>query len=104
MLFLTYWELNEDTSLQERMEIAKKLTTSGLFPPKGVKVLRWDSTVDNWGITLIEADSAMDVSMTLATWRTACAGIFKMTKTTPAIPIAEGMPVWEEMIKKVAAV
>ena len=46
MLFLTYWELNENMPVAERMGIAQKLTSSGLFPPKGVKILRWDETPD----------------------------------------------------------
>lgn len=103
MLFLTYWELNENMPEQQRMEIAQKLTSSGLFPPKGVKVLRWDETPDAWGILLLEGDNAMDVSMALATWRMAGAGFFKMTKTAPAYAIAEGMERWGEMMKAVAA-
>lgn len=92
MLFLTDRVVNENSPMQERMEGAKKLTTSGLFPPKSVKLLRWDMTADNWGITPFEADTAtMEVSMTLASWRTACLGMFKMTMTEAAIPIAEGM-------------
>ncbi|MBE0656626.1 MAG: DUF3303 family protein [Bryobacteraceae bacterium] len=103
MLFLTYCEVNESSPMQERMQVAKKLTTSGLFPPKGVKILRWDMTADNWGIMLFEADTAMEVSMTLASWRTACPGMFKITKTVPAIPISEGMEAWEAGMKAVLA-
>ncbi len=40
MLFLSYWELNENMPVAERMGIARKLTSSGPFPPKGVKILR----------------------------------------------------------------
>jgi hypothetical protein len=103
MLFLAYWELNENMPESERLAIAKKLTLSGLFPPKGVKVLRWDETPDSWGILLIEAESAMDVALTLDTWRMGGAGFFKFTKTAPAFPIAESMQKYEEVQKTISS-
>ena len=102
MLLVTYWELNENMPSAERMGIAKKLTSTGLFPPKGVKILRWDQTPDAWGILLIEADNAMDAALALDTWRMAGAGFFKQTRTAPAIPIAEALPHWAEALKKVS--
>jgi hypothetical protein len=104
MLFLTYWELNENMPVPERMGIAQKLTSPGLFPPKGVKILHWDQTPDAWGILLMEADNAMDVALALDCWRMAGAGFFKLTKTAPAVPIAEAMPEWERALKAVSAV
>lgn len=104
MLFLSYWELNENMSDIERTAIANKLMTSGLFPPKGVNVLRWDETPDGWGILLMEADSPMDVTQALAVWRMAGAGFFKLTKTAPAFPItADNMQIWAAQQKAVAA-
>jgi len=104
MLFLSYWELNENMSDTERTAIANKLMASGLFPPKGVNVLRWDETPDGWGIMLIEADTAMDVTQALGVWRMAGAGFFRMTKTAPAFPITgENMKFWEERQKAVTA-
>ena len=35
MLFVTYWEVNENMPVEERAQIAQKLTSSGLFPPRG---------------------------------------------------------------------
>ena len=101
MLFLTCWELNENMPAAERMAIAQKLTSSGLFPPKGVKVVRWDQTPDAWGILLLEADNAMDAALALDTWRMAGAGFFKQTRTAPAIPVEEALPHWAEAIKAI---
>lgn len=101
MLFLTYWELNENMPVPERLSIAQKLTSSGQFPPKGVKILRWDETPDAWGILLMEADNAMDAAMALDCWRIAGAGFFKQTKTAPAMPITESIPQWTEAIKAI---
>ena len=103
MLFLTYWELNENMPAQERLRIAQKLTSGGLFPPKGVKIVRWDVTPDGWGMTLLEADSAFDVGMTNDMWRAAGAGFFRTTKTAPAVPIEESMSVAEQMLKSLNA-
>ena len=58
MLFLTYWELNEDTPAAQQLQAAQTLMSSGLFPSKDVNILRWDVTPDNWGILLCEAESA----------------------------------------------
>ena len=99
MLFLTYWELNENMSEGERLEFVQKVMSSGLFPPKDVKVLRWDVTPDGWGILLTEAQSAADVIRSLDTWRCAKGGFFKFTKTATAIPVEESMPIGESLVE-----
>lgn len=71
MLFMTYWELNENMSAEQRLKIAQRLTSSGKFPPKGVNVLRFDLTPDEWGSTIYEADKAEDVFREVDIWRTA---------------------------------
>ena len=99
MLFLTYWELNENMSEGERLQVAEKLTSSGLFPPKGVNIIRWDTTPDAWGILLAEAESAADIARAIDMWRAAGAGFFKMTKTSSAIPVEEAISVSTELLK-----
>ena len=104
MLFLCYWELNENMPSEERMQVASRLTSSGLFAPEGVNIVRWDETPDGWGILLFEAESAQDASLSLELWRAAGAGFFKMTKTAPAVPIEESMPVMEKMFEALASI
>jgi len=99
MLFASYWELNENMSAAERLGIAQKVTNSGLFPPKNVKILRWDITPDLWGITLFEVDSAADAEAFADVWRAAGAGFFKLTKTAPVSPVQEVMPRAAELLK-----
>ena len=99
MLFLTYWELNEEMSIEERQQIAEKLTSSGLFPPKEVNIIRWDGTPDGWGILLAEAESAADINQAIAMWRTAGAGFFKSTRTAPAQTIQELLVQQGELLK-----
>ncbi len=99
MLFLIHWELNEAMSVEERLQVAQKLTESGLFPPDGVTILRWDGTPDGWGILLLEAEHAAAVDHALTLWRAAGAGFFKATKTAPAMPIHEAIPHVAELLK-----
>ena len=91
-LYLWYWELNENMPSAERLKVAKELTSSGLFPPEGVNVLRFDVTPDNWGITVLEADNAEDVFKAINVWRAAKEGFFNTVKVSPAMPVKEIMP------------
>jgi hypothetical protein len=102
MLFLTYWELNENMPAQERMQVAQKLLAKELFPPKGVEIVGWHETPDAWGILMMEAATAADAFAAIELWRAAGAGFFKMTKTAPAIPISEGIAIGETLMKALA--
>ena len=99
MLFLTYWELNENMPEAERLQVADKLMSAGLFPPTGVNIIRFDGTPDAWGIILLEADNAADAFRAVDVWRAAGAGFFKLTKTAPAMPIQDLIPIAAEMQK-----
>lgn len=103
MLFLTYWELNENMPAAERLQVAQRLMSSGLFPPKGVNLIRFDVTPDAWGILIYEAENAADVDRAIYIWRAAGAGFFKSTKTSSAMPIQEHAPVVAELLKAVAS-
>ncbi|EDQ00493.1 hypothetical protein KT99_21339 [Shewanella benthica KT99] len=103
MLFLIYWELNEEIDAMSRLQAAEKLAAAELFPPKNVDVIRFDSTPDLWGMTLVEASNVEDVSNVVNMWRIACPGIFKKTKISPARPVQESMASIAELIKKLAA-
>jgi hypothetical protein len=102
MLFITYWELNENVALQDTLQAANKLTSSGLFPPQNVQILRWDITPDNWGILLVESDSAQAVSDALGMWRAAVPGFFKVTKTSPAVTVQEAIPATAKLLQMLA--
>lgn len=103
MQFMAYWELNEDMSVEERMTIAGKLTSSGIFPPEGAKVVTWLGTPDGWGILVIEADDAKAAFRALDSWRASGAGFFKTTKTAPTLSIEEIIPMGQEMLEKLAS-
>jgi hypothetical protein len=90
-------------SVAERMQVAEKFTSSGLFPPEGVKIVRWDSTPDNWGILLVEAESEAAMGMAVNMWRAAGAGFFKVTKTAPATPVDEAIANTADMLEKLNA-
>jgi len=99
MLFVTYWELNENMSEGERLVFIEKLESAGLFPPKDVEILRWDVTPDGWGILVVEAQTAADMVRSLDMWRMAEGGFFKSTRTAPAIPVDESIPLSEGLAK-----
>jgi hypothetical protein len=98
VLFLTYWELNENMSERDRLDVVCKLRESGLFPPKDVTLLRWDATPDNWGIMLFEAPDNAAAFATIDLWRMAGAGFFKATRTAPAVPVEQGAAIAEPML------
>lgn len=87
MLFLVYWELNEEMPVEERVKICQKLISIEPFPAESI--IRWDMTPDGWGILLAEAESAADIEKALAVWRAAGTGFFKITKTAPAQPVPD---------------
>ncbi len=101
MLFLIYWELNENVPEEHRLQAAQKLTSAGLFPAKGVNVVRWDMTPDLWGVLTVEANSAADVFRALDVWRVSVPGFFKTTKAAPAMPVQEALPLAAEILKAV---
>lgn len=103
MLFMTYWELNENMPDSERNAAAQKLTSAGLFPPEGVRIIRWDGTPDNWGILIFEAESVEDVMRTMDMWRAAGAGFFKVTRTSPAMPVQDIIPLGAEINEAIAS-
>lgn len=103
MLFLTHWELNENMPEQERLQAAQKITSSGLFPPEGVNITRWDGTPDSWGIIMMEADNVEQVFRAISVWRAAAPGFFKLTRTAPASPIQEIIPLAADIQAKLAS-
>ena len=103
MLFLTYWELNENMASADRLELVRRITSSGLFPPEGLRVVRWDMTPDGWGVLIAEAETAAAMSKAVNVWRTAAAGFFKRTKTAPIMPVQESMKVTGGLLGAIAA-
>ena len=97
MQFITYFELNENVSEADRLAGAGKIMEKGLFPPEGVNVISWLSTPDLWGAVVIEADTFEQVMRAIGIWRAAVPGIFKMTKTAPAMAVQELIPLAGEI-------
>ncbi len=102
MLFMTYYELDEGMPEKQRLKTAEKVVSSGKFPPKGVKIIRWDISPDGWGIGLFEAETAEDAMRTVNIWRTAAPGFFRCTKTAPAMPVQEDMSISVGLVRGLA--
>lgn len=103
MLFLTHWKLNEDMSVEERQEVAERLTSSGLFPPDDVEIIRWDGTPDGWGVLVAEAESAEAIGKAVNMWRAGGDGFFEETVTAPALPVRDALRSTEEMLAALSA-
>jgi hypothetical protein len=104
MIFIVQWEINEEVPMEERLRVAGKLTQSGMFPPEGVEVLRFDITPDGWGITIYEAGRIEDVFAAVNMWRAVSPGFFSSTQVSPALPVAEAMPLHAQLLEKLAAI
>ena len=88
MLFICYWELNENLPTMQHVMVAKMLTEAGLFPPAGVEIIRFDKA-SGWGVTVFKAESAEAATSLITLWRVAVPGFFKKVKMSPAVPVKE---------------
>jgi len=101
MLFICYWELNENMPSLQHMGVAKMLTEAGLFPPPGVEMIRFDKTPGNWGVTVFKADSVEAATSLVSMWRVAAPGFFKKVKMSPAMPVKEYAALGAKLYKSV---
>ena len=90
-------------SNEDRLGVANKLMSSGIFPPEGAKVLGWWGTADGWGILLVDAEDEKAAIRCLESWRAAGTGFFKTTKSAPAMAIQELIPAGQELLEKLAS-
>jgi len=94
MLFITYWELNENFDPSELADLAQKVLSKGLYPTEGVNQIGWYvSTGDYWGITITEADTEEQLVKDTNVWRLAKPGLFKCIKSSPAMETAKAIPI-----------
>jgi hypothetical protein len=102
MLFISYWELNDEFDPSEMAEIAQKLLSKKLYPVEGVKQIGWYvSTSDYWGITIEEAESEEQMARGSAMWRIAKPGFLKLMKTTPAMDAVKILPIMAKLKKEI---
>ena len=102
MIFIAYWELNNDFDPSELAGVAQTLISKKLWPVEGMKEIAWYvSTSDNWGITIVEAETEEQIVEMTGMWRIAKPGIFKLVKTTPAMEIVKIVPALMKLAKKI---
>ena len=97
MQFITYFELNQNLFESDRLGGAGMVMEKGLFPPEGMNIISWMSTPDMWGVLISEAETVEQVMRGLAVWRAAVPGFFESTKTAPAMPVLEAIPIAGEI-------
>jgi hypothetical protein len=100
-IFITYFELNPDFDPTELGDIAQKILSKGLYPPKGEKTIAmYLSTADLWGITIEDTENTEASVVGANMWRIAKPGIFKVMKTTPAMKLEELIPIVARLSKQ----
>lgn len=99
MLFLSYWELNENFGPKDIVEVGAKLMEKGLWPIEGVKILGFYTSADVpiWGITIEEAETVEQVVKGAVVWTNAKPGIFKVLRVSPAMTTEDAMRLIMEM-------
>ena len=101
MLFLSYWELNQDFDPSELAEIAQRLISKKLYTIQGVKQIGfYVSTSDYWGITIEEADNEEQLVKGSMIWRLAKPGYITVMKTTPAMDVIKVLPLVMKLKKQ----
>lgn len=68
MLYIAYYEISNDVPRREILEAGESLMEAGMWPPEGMEVLRWDTTVDGWGVTVAEVDSYETINRSILMW------------------------------------
>lgn len=98
MLFVTYWEIDPEKAPSEIVAAGRRLIESDAFPPGDVETVRWDATVDGWGITIFEADAYEDVLRAHMAWQELSPGWFSELRTAPAAPAPEATMEMAELV------
>jgi len=101
MLFLCYWQLNENIPVLDHLKVGKFLQEAGLFPPPGIEIIRFDMTPDYWGITVFTAESAEAAFAVIDLWRVAGTGFFKKVKVSPALSVKDASALGAKLYKTV---
>ena len=60
-------------------------------------------TVDNWGVTIIEADDAEPVRRAWEMWRATIPGMFDEARTAPAMPVEESVEEMAALLEELPA-
>ena len=101
MLFLTYYELNDNVDPTLIGELVQKFMSKKLFPTEGVKIINFLLTPENWGIVISEDDSEEAMFRDVNMWRIAMPGIFKTIKAAVAMEAAKVIPLLLKLSKDI---
>ncbi len=85
MLFVAFWKISKDVTVQDTAKTGMKLLEKGMAPPKGVKLLRWLLLPGGRGVTIVEADNADALLMEWMVWINEYPGMFEYYEISPAV-------------------
>ncbi len=102
MIFISYWELNQDFDPGDMAEIAQELMSKKIYPAEGIKEIAfYISATDYWGIGIDEADSEEVLTRNINMWRIAKPGFIKFIKSTPAMEVTKILPILVKLKKQI---
>jgi len=91
VLFISSFEIGRDLSEEDIIEASQTLAEAGMWSPEGMEVIRWDTTVNDWGIVISEANDYETTNRSWTMWEALVPGIFAAKKMAPAAPVEESM-------------
>ncbi len=99
MLYLTYWEINENINPAEIAKVGTKLAQ--VEATEGAEVLSYIVTPDNWGIVLLKIENEEAAFKIVNRWRMALPGVFKSWKGALAMEVEKVMPLLAAEAEKI---
>ena len=99
LLFLGYWELDENIGPKKAAELFAEALQKGVWPAKGIKVVSHYVSVDVpvWGVLTYEADNPEQIMKNIAVLRLTKPSFFKKVIVSPAMKAEEAVSVLMEM-------
>ena len=102
MLFVTYYELNNELETGQILEAGNKLLEAGMWPPEGMDIKRWDTTAEGWGVTIAEADDYETIYRSIMMWDALVPGMFEEINVAPAAPVEESMAAGGQLLDEIS--
>jgi len=99
MLFVSHWELNENITPKDIVQLAAELMEKNVWPIEGTEVLDFYVTteVPIWGMTILEAENEEQILKDVAVWSNAKLGFFKVRRVTPVMAAEEAIRIVMQM-------
>ncbi len=100
MLFLMYFDLNENATPEDIMKGAAVLQKANI-QLEGTETKTWLVTPEYWGIAIVECSDETTLSHGINMWSQASPGIYKQIRYSIALNVEKYAPKLMELIAKI---